>query len=164
MLRKLIVTGIIISSTALLSFLSQRPPGPAESVKTFYLQQAAQLEQQILNLQQLIPSGNEKKLQQQFLKMRSAYKLIEGITEYYFDFFAVKLNGPPIPFFEEEEADMGIQPPAGMQVIEGLLFPAYKTTSKKKLNETVENLLGDTRTMQKTKESFAFNDEYILMQ
>ena len=161
MLRKIIVAGIFFSCAVSFSFFTGKPPVPAESVKQFYHQQAAMFEREIVQLQILIPAGNSKQLQAQLLKTKLAYKQIEAITTYYFDFFAVKLNGPAIPFFEEEEADMGIQQPAGMQVIEGLLFPAYRSANRKQLDETVENLLSDTRMMQQTNESFAFNDQYI---
>lgn len=161
MLRISIVTGLFFFSVATLSFLTRESTGPAALVKEYYLNQAANLEQEVMALQQLIPGGDEKKMQRQFLKMRRAYKRIETITAYYFDFFDLKLNGPPIPFFEEEEPDMGMQQPAGMQVIEGLLFPKYTATSKERLSGFTEDLLSDTRMMQKTNESFAFNDEYI---
>ena len=161
MLRKTIVTTIIICCAISFSFFTEGPATPAERVKTFYKQQATEFELQLTLLQELIPRGNVKALQQQFQKARLAYKQIETLVTYYFDFAAVKLNGPPIPFYEEEEPDMGVQQPAGMQVIAGLIYPAYKLSNKKQLSEAVENLISDTRTMQQTKESFAFNDEYI---
>ncbi len=161
MLRKTIVTAVFFCCALLFSFFTQKPAQPAERVKAFYKQQAAEFQLQVMLLQELIPTGNVKALRQQFLRTKLAYKQIETIVTYYFDFAAVKLNGPPIPFYEEEEADMGVQQPAGMQVIEGLLYPTYKTSNKKLLSEAVENLLNDTKVMQETKESFAFNNEYI---
>src|SRR5258707_565095 len=106
MLRKIIVTAVFFCCTFSFSFFIERPPAPADRVKAFYKQQAAEFELQVMLLQELIPVGNAKALQQQFLRTKLAYKQIETIVTYYFDFAAVKLNGPPIPFYEEEEADM----------------------------------------------------------
>jgi cytochrome c peroxidase len=143
------------------SFFIKKKSDPAQAVKTFYIQHAGQFENEVVELQKLVAEGNEKKLQLQFIKLRLAYKQIEVITEYYFAFFAVKLNGPPIPFFEEDESDIGQQQPAGMQVIEGLIFPSYSKNSKNALDEAIAILLYDTRTMQQTNESNAFNNELI---
>jgi cytochrome c peroxidase len=161
MLQKGFVIGVFLSSIIVFSFFTKKIPTPAQNVKAFYLQQARQFETEIIQLQKLIVTGNEKKLQQQFLKTRFAYKQIEAIAEYYFNYYAVKLNGPPIVFFEEDEPDIGQQQPAGMQVVEGLIFPVYNTANKKELVKAMEELLADTRYMQATNESFTFNDEYI---
>lgn len=161
MFQKFIVTGIFIFSITAFSFFIKKTPTPHEAVKLFYLQQAKQFENEIIILQKLVATGNEKQLQQQFLKVRSAYKQMEAIVEYYFNFFAVKLNGPPIPFFEEDESDVGQQQPAGMQVIEGMIFPVFNKASKTALNEAIGILLLDNRIMQETNESNAFNEELI---
>ncbi|MEO7308082.1 MAG: cytochrome c peroxidase [Ferruginibacter sp.] len=161
MLRKIFVTGALFFCVASLSFFTKQPPVPANMVKRFYKEQALVLEQEIKYFDQLIATGNEKKLQQQFFKIRVAYKKIESIVTYYFDFSALKLNGPPIPFFEEEEPDLGMQQPTGMQLIEGLLFPGYSAASKKKLKALTDELLVETRAMEQTTEWFEFNDEYI---
>jgi cytochrome c peroxidase len=161
MLQKGFVIGVFLSSIIVFSFFTKKIPTPAQNVKAFYLQQARQFETEIIQLQKLIVTGNEKKLQQQFLKTRFAYKQIEIIAEYYFNYYAVKLNGPPIPFFEEDEPDRGQQQPAGMQVIEGMIFPHCNAANKKELQTVTEQLLLDTKYMQATNESNAFNDEYI---
>jgi cytochrome c peroxidase len=161
MLRKFFVIIIFISCIIGFSFFTEKPNSPAQAVKELYLKNAAQFEKEILQFKLLIEKGNEKKLQQQFLKTRISYKQIETIAEYYFNFYAAKLNGPPIPFFEENEPDKGQQVPTGMQVIEGLIFPNYNIASKNELQKLVSQLLSDTKYMQATNESFAFNDEYI---
>ena len=158
---KFIIISIFIFTVFAFSFLIKQPPSPAEAVKLFYLQQTKQFENEVVQLQQLVTTGNQKQLQQQFIKTRLAYKQVEAITEYYFNFFAVKLNGPPIPFFEEDEPDIGQQQPAGMQLIEGMLFPVFDKKSTTTLNDAIAILLMDTKTMQLTNESNAFNDEFI---
>ncbi len=161
MRRKAAIVIILAALTATLSFLTEKPSSPAAQVKQFYIRQGKELEKEIILLQKLAASGNTKKMQEQFLKTRRAYKQAETIVEYYFSFFAVKLNGPAIPFFEEDEPDIGRQEPAGMQLIESILFPQYPPGEKKKLQNALGNLLQDTRTMLETTESNAFNDEFI---
>lgn len=158
---KFLIISILIFSVTAFSFLNTKKQEPAAAVKQFYLQQAKQLEDEIIILQKMAASPNEKQLQQQFLKTRLAYKKIETIAEYYFNFFAVKLNGPPIPFFEEDEPDVGEQQPAGMQLIEGMLFPSGDKKNAAALNEAIATLLLNTHTMYTTDESNAFNDEFI---
>ena len=161
MSAKFIIISVCVFSITAFSFFTKKAATPADDVKQFYLRQAKQLENEIAVLQKTAAAGNEKQLQQQFLKTRLAYKKIETIVEYYLNFAAVKLNGPAVPFFEEEESDVGEQQPAGMQLIEGMIFPSFKKTSAKALNEAIAQLLEDTKTMQATSESDAFNDEFI---
>lgn len=73
-------------------------------------------------------------LQSTFLKARLAYKRIEWAVEYVNPVLARLLNGPPVPEGEQDiapDALPGEEPPRfvvlepeGLQVIEGLLFPA----------------------------------------
>ncbi|GAB2828715.1 cytochrome c peroxidase [Ferruginibacter profundus] len=158
---KILITSIIIFSITAVSFFSGKKEVLPEPVKSWYLQQAKQFENEIVQLQQLAATGNEKQLQQQFLKTRLAYKEIEPIVAYYFNFFAVKLNGPGVPFFEEDEPDMGQQQPNGMQLIEAMLFPSFNKTNTVALNEAIARLLLDTRTMQETNESDAFSEAFV---
>ena len=158
---KILIISILFFSVSAFSFLHTKKQEPATAVKQFYLQQAKQLEEEIIILQKMAASANEKQLQQQFLKTRLAYKKTETIVEYYFNFFAVKLNGPPIPFFEEDEPDVGQQQPAGMQLIEAMLFPSADKKNAAALKEAIATLLLNTQTMQATDESNAFTDEFI---
>jgi cytochrome c peroxidase len=158
--KLIIISGFIFIITAF-SFFTKKRIGPADEVKVYYLQQAKQFEADIASLQALVAAGNEKQLQQQFIKARLAYKKIETVVEYYFNFFAVKINGPAIPFFEEDEPDMGQQQPAGMQLIEGMIFPVFNKSAVRSLDSALTMLLIDTRAMQATNESNAFDDELI---
>jgi len=159
--KKSIIVSFLIFTIAAFSFFEKKKITPAQSVKLFYLQQAKQFENEVIQLQKLIATGSDKQLQQRFIKARLAYKEIETIAEYYFSSAAVKLNGPPIPFFEEDEADIGQQDPFGLQVIEGMIFPVFNKSARTALNEAVATLLLDTRTMQGTNESNEFSDELI---
>jgi cytochrome c peroxidase len=159
--KQLIIVITLVLSVVCASFFQKKNMEPAEGVKTFYLKQAKQFEKEILKLEQLLATGNEAQLQQQFIAARQNYKQIETVVEYYFNFFAVKLNGPPIPFFEEDEPDVGTQQPHGMQVIEGLIFPHYNKKDAAALKDAVVKLLSDTKMMEETNESNAFNEAFI---
>jgi cytochrome c peroxidase len=74
---------------------------------------------------------NEKKLQQLFLQARLAYKKIEWATEYFDPATSRFVNGPPVQ--EIEMSDGQVFEPAGLQVIEGYLFPQYDRTHRQDL-------------------------------
>lgn len=162
MQRKISVTGLFFFIVASMSFFTTQQPEPATQVKHFYTKQATELVQRIQNFKLFIATGNKQKLQQEFLKIRAAYKKIECIVTYYYDFSAIKLNSAPVPYFEEDDPDKGQLEPEGMQVIETMIFPEYKTGQKKALLAATDKLIAAATEMLETNESFAFNDEYII--
>ena len=99
----IIITLIILLT--LFSFYNQPTLSPSSEVKKHWLEQAAAFNKAVISLRSVIISGNERSMQAQFLKARDAYKRMESMVEYYYNFYAVKLNGPPIPFYEEDEAE-----------------------------------------------------------
>jgi cytochrome c peroxidase len=161
MLRNIFIILIFTTCIISFSFFIEKPIPPAQAVKELYLKNAAQFEKEIIQFQLLIDKGNEKKLQQQFIKTRLSYKQIETIAEYYFNYYAIKLNGAPIPFFEDDDPDKGQQLPMGMQMMEAQIYPHYTNENKKELLQFTTQLLSDVQYMQATNESFTFNDDYI---
>src|SRR5688572_5285205 len=134
MLRQLFILILISIIIAAFSFGNARQNSPAEKVKSFYLDKAEDFKKETEFLYKLIKDGKDKKqIQHQFLKARHAYKQIEIFVEYFFPFYAGKINGPPIPFFEENEPDKGEQSPAGIQVIESYIFPELNKKQKTSL-------------------------------
>src|SRR6187549_1957502 len=114
MLRQFLVAFFFVIFISAFSFKNRKPHLPAEKVKSFYLGKAEDFKKETEILYKLIKKGKNKKgIQEQFLKTRWAYKQIEIFVEYFFPFYAGKLNGPPIPFFEESEPDKMEQSPAG---------------------------------------------------
>jgi cytochrome c peroxidase len=160
-LKKISIILLFAIGVTCFSFFTKKIDTAEQETKNFYKIQTAVFVKEIVELQVQIENGNGKKIQNQFLKTRAAYKQIEVFTEYFFAYYATKLNGPPIIFFEDSEPDKGEQKPTGMQVAEGLIFPGFNTVNKNELQKVVSNLLADTKYMQATNESFAFNDEYI---
>ena len=161
MYRSAVVVFILFVMAAVFTFFSAPPASPAKDIKDYYLHQADNFIKETKALQAAIHSGNQKKMQLQFIRTRYAYKQIEAITEYYFDFFSVKLNGPPIPFFEENESDIPENTPYGMQVIENFIFPGLKKENFKELQLQVNELLRSAIELPTVNESFEFNDTNI---
>ena len=158
MRRFVFVCMLMTAFIALFSFFSSQPPSPASEVKARYLQGCEVFIAELKLLNTAISTGDTKAMQQQFLKTRTAYKRIEVIVEYYFAFYAGAVNGPPIPYFEEDEADMPLQRPYGMQVIENLIFPAYNRSSSQELQTHMDELLRLAIELPTINESFEFND------
>lgn len=77
------------------------------------------------------PHTDEQHLQRLFLQTRLAYKKMEWATEYFSPAVSRFVNGPPVQ--EVEMAGGQVFEPAGLQVIEGYLFPHYDATKKKEL-------------------------------
>lgn len=82
-------------------------------------------------------SPNEKDLQQLFLKARLSYKRFEWAAEYFEPLTAISINGPPV---QEVEPSGQVNEPSGLQVIEGILYPAYDTVNKRKLLRQIDIL------------------------
>jgi len=83
-------------------------------------------------------SPNEKQLQQLFLQARLRYKKIEWAAEYFDAATTRSVNGAPVP-----EIEMGsgqVFEPAGLQIIEGYLFPRYDASKQKDLVKQLKTL------------------------
>lgn len=76
------------------------------------------------------PSPDQSSLQQIFLQCRLAYKKFEWAAEYFEPLTAKSVNGPPV---QEVEISGQVFEPFGLQIIEGMLFPAYDTARKREL-------------------------------
>lgn len=81
------------------------------------------------------PRVNEQQLQKIFLQTRLAYKKMEWATEYFSPAVSRFVNGPPVQ--EVEMAGGQVFEPAGLQVIEGYLFPRYDKTKQKELIQQI---------------------------
>lgn len=76
---------------------------------------------------------DEKQLQQLFLQARLRYKKLEWAAEYFDPATTRAVNGAPVP--EVEMGSMQVFEPAGLQVIEGYLFPKYDASHKKDMQQ-----------------------------
>ena len=160
--RQFFILFFIILIIAAFSFRNAKAYSPAEKVKSFYLDKAETFKKETEILYKLIKKRTDKKqIQQQFLKTRDAYKQIEIFVEYFFPFYAGKLNGPPIPFFEESEPDKMEQSPAGMQLIESYIFPRPNKKEKNLLQNEMAELVRYATELPQVNESHEFNDNNI---
>ena len=80
-----------------------------------------------------------KSLQDLFLQARLAYKKFEWAAEYFEPTASRGVNGPPV---QEVEVSGQVFEPAGLQVIEGLLFPTYDSARKGELLRQLSLLQG----------------------
>lgn len=133
----------------------------ANAAKSLYKKNAAAFSKEAAVFNELVKKGDEKNIRQQFLKLRAAYKKIELYTEYWFGFYAEKLNGPPIPYFEEAESDMPVQEAAGLQLIESWIFPHLNKKEKTNLAFQASEVLRYAVELPTINESFAFDDNNI---
>ncbi|MEP7163637.1 MAG: cytochrome c peroxidase [Ferruginibacter sp.] len=163
MLRQLLILGFLAFLVAAFSFKSRHSSGSsnAQVVKSLYFKYAADFSKEAAALNKLVKKGDEKKIQQQFLKTRKAYKQIELFAQYWFTFYAEKLNGPPIPYFEEEESDMPVQDPSGLQLIESWIYPHINRAEKDNLELQASEVLRYSIELPQVNESFAFDDNNI---
>ncbi|HEY4875558.1 MAG TPA: cytochrome c peroxidase, partial [Puia sp.] len=82
-------------------------------------------------------SADRGQLQKLFLKARLAYKKFEWAAEYFEPSASRLVNGPPV---EEVENSGQVLQPAGLQVMENMIFPVFDTARKKDLLAQVDIL------------------------
>jgi cytochrome c peroxidase len=85
----------------------------------------------------LLQKAPAKDLQLRFREVRLAYKRIEWAAEYFDPLTTRLVNGPPVP--EVEQSGLVVEPD-GLQLIEQLLFPKFKPTSKGSLSALLTSL------------------------
>jgi cytochrome c peroxidase len=110
--------------------LVRRPPTAAraatisaqERVRATYLRDLDTLEAAIDRLMGAANAHRDQVAQRAFRQARAAYKRIEYWVAYEMPEAEVEINGAPLPRVNEYTSD-GVLPPAGLQVIEAVLFP-----------------------------------------
>jgi cytochrome c peroxidase len=134
-MKKLIFIVIVLIVTVGNTFIfcKQNTVKPEKEIEQAILAQIDSFSAICTKLQYAAANGTspEADLQQLFLSARQAYKKFEWAAEYFAPEISGMVNGPPIE--EVEMQDLRIIQPAGLQVIEGLLFPKYDSSRKKEL-------------------------------
>jgi cytochrome c peroxidase len=122
----------IVVAACLVPASGKQIPSPEKIIAQTLLSQVDSFTARCLKLQNAVEKTvtDEKQLQQLFLQARLAYKNFEWAAEYFEPATSRFVNGPPV---QEVEPSGQIFEPAGLQVIEGLLFPEYDTTKKAEL-------------------------------
>ncbi len=135
-----IVCLLAVTGCCILAF-RQGKPTTADKIRQELLVQSTGLITAINRLQTASP----KDLQQRFREVRLAYKRLEWAAEYLDPLTTRQVNGPPVP---EAEITGLVVEPDGLQVIEGLLFPKFNSSSKKEFTTRVNNLLANAKQYQ----------------
>lgn len=160
-MKKLVFLVILLFIAAWTLFLScgQKTPPPEKAIAQTLLVQVDSFAA-LSNMLQMAAAGGsanevsgsatEKQLQSLFLQTRLAYKNFEWAAEYFEPATSRFVNGPPVQ--EVEMAGQQVLEPAGLQVIEGFLFPKYDTSRKKEL---IQQLLLLGSACQRYKSHFA---------
>ena len=133
-MKKVVSIFVLLSIIIGYTFYSCKPATPPEKAiaQTLLAQidSFAVLKNKLLEATESNPV-NEKQLQRLFLETRIAYKKFEWAAEYFTPATSRFVNGPPVQ--EVEMASGQVFEPAGLQVIEGYLFPKYDPTKKPEL-------------------------------
>ncbi|SFM91726.1 cytochrome c peroxidase [Chitinophaga sp. YR627] len=103
-------------------------------------------------------SASEEELRIAFKDCRRLFKQLEWFSVYYAPATSRQLNGPPLPEIEVEENKMS--DPAGLQVMEELLFP-YDTSASAALLKEAKGLLSSLIPLRHTIENTRFDTAHI---
>ncbi|MCR8560839.1 hypothetical protein KXD93_24490 [Mucilaginibacter sp. BJC16-A38] len=128
-----IIAAILIAISGYLFYSCKRlKPNPEKAIAQTLLAQVDSFAQARNNLLAAVNSNSvdEKKAQRLFLDTRLAYKKMEWAIEFFDPQNSRFVNGPPV---QEIEMTGQIFEPAGLQVIESLLFPKYDPKRKPEL-------------------------------
>jgi cytochrome c peroxidase len=103
-------------------------------------------------------------LRQAFRRCRLAYKRVEPFTEYFLPATSRLVNGAPVAEVEVEETKLF--EPAGLQVIEPLLYPspaaaAHDTASRTELRRQAVRLRRQVRSLQLSWADQEFTDAHV---
>jgi cytochrome c peroxidase len=133
-MKKFLFIAVLLVAIAVFAFLScqQNEPDPEKLIaKTLMAQvDSFSITCNTLKAEAEKRSVDAKQLQQLFLQMRLAYKGFEWAAEYFEPATSRFVNGPPV---QEIELSGQVFQPAGLQVLEGFLFPSYDTTKQTEL-------------------------------
>lgn len=94
-----------------------------------------------------------------FTDCRKQYKKIEWFSAYYAPTTSRLLNGPPLPEIEVEENKIS-EEPAGLQVIEELLYP-YDSTTKDALYKEVRSFTRALNPLRYAMENTRFDTAHV---
>jgi cytochrome c peroxidase len=89
--------------------------------------------------------GDSASARSRFLDARQAFKRQEFLIEYYNKGSIAKLNGAPIPEWDEANPAEPPEPPEGFQVAEALLFPRFRSESLAELRLETERMAAHAR-------------------
>jgi cytochrome c peroxidase len=156
---------LIVSALSLvifsLSFSNVPDLTAAQRVKKNYLEKLDTLIVEIKELGVAAGAEDNRKLQTQFLSVRASYKKLESLIGYYFESYVARLNGPPIPYFEESEAYIMENEALGMQVIEGFIFQKQNSRNDSAMKYQLDELVRYAIELSTVHEAMDISDENL---
>jgi len=143
-MKKYVLISVLLVATIGYGVLSckQKTQAPEKIITQTLLTQIDSFYTLCNKLNTAVESGSsaEEQLQSLFLQTRLAYKKFEWAAEYFDPSTSRVVNGPPV---QEAELSGQVLEPAGLQIIEGLLFPKYDSARKREVVEQLGKLQAD---------------------
>lgn len=158
------ILSLLFISAVILSFqFIPAPSTPGKEVEKYYQSRLNLFEKKIIAFQNaILLKASKKTLQQSFFQIRLAYKQAAILTEYYNVLETKSLNGPAIPWIEEDNPKKIIAP-HGMQVIEDILFADAGSVKYALLKNELAGMLTISETLRKEKNlDYKFSDGLVL--
>jgi cytochrome c peroxidase len=133
--KAIIVCLLAVTGCCILAFRQEKTATAEDTRRALVIQSDS-----FLTAIHQLQAAPAKDLQQRFREVRLAYKRLEWAVEYFDPLTTRQVNGPPV---SETEITGLVVEPDGLQVIEGLLFPRFNSSSKielaKRLNSLADN-------------------------
>jgi cytochrome c peroxidase len=113
---------LLLVFPVLFSYRQQDEASHAKQVNEWYSDQLQQFKSEVEQLQtQLLQQPTVDAIQQQFRRVRIAYKKLGVLTDYFNPYETILLNGPALERAEEDNPE-NIIPPHGLQQMEDIIW------------------------------------------
>jgi cytochrome c peroxidase len=163
-----IVCCLFVAVAALLALQSSLTPAgtpTSERVRVLYKTGLEDYEQALsIFIKTLQRSGSSPdQWRQAFTGLRNTYKRVEFLLAYLEDEGTRDyLNGPPLPSINRVVAGVEVLEPAGMQIIEEILYSGEGAEAYTQLIELAHALRGNYNSIHKTQINLVFTDRQVL--
>lgn len=154
------VRNIFLSVLLVLLSISCGKPAQEPTIKQHLVVDLYNLIREVQSFRKnIVANSNHKTVLAQFRTSRLAYKKVEWAVEYFVPETARFINGPALDEMELEENKFF--PPAGFQVIEEIIFPAYDNKNKSELIRETDILISNLKQTQIHLEAISITDDYV---
>lgn len=160
-MKRTLVVFLIAAGFVCTLALCTKKTKSALGVKQFFAKELGILQQMVADtlLKEVQKGKNSKLMQQHFLSCRMQYKKIEFFAEYFYPTTARLVNGAPIA--EIELGENMVDPPGGLQVIEGYLYGDLDKEAQQNLVKEITSMEVALKRMMLLNEGFEITDEQV---
>ncbi|WP_304064236.1 cytochrome-c peroxidase [Pedobacter glucosidilyticus] len=137
-----------------------RPENKALALSETYKENLTKFQKTANLLQQTAKKGSSHEIKNLFINLRTDYKTLECIVEYYYPKTAAKLNGPPLPESEPSEPEVIIYP-TGLQVLEAYVYDDLTDDNRELILTEISNIKTAIEYLILNAESLKFKDEEV---